>query len=43
MASFYIPARRRLVEASPTYFPFGGKLARSALEDYRGSQNPVKV
>ena len=38
MDVFISPARRRLVESFPCYFPFGRKHPQNALKDYRGSQ-----
>ncbi len=44
MAMFISPARRRLVESFPCYFPFGGKQTRNVLKDFKGSQQKeIKV
>ena len=36
---FISPARRRLVENTPLYFPFGGKQTRNILRDFKGSHS----
>lgn len=37
------PARRCLVENAQFYFPFGEKLTRNVLKDYKGCQKNLKV
>lgn len=39
MFSFISPSRRSYVENGPIYYPFGGKLSRNVLKDYKGPQN----
>ena len=36
-------ARRCLEENATSYYPFGVKLSRSALQEYRGCEKTVKV
>lgn len=39
MEIFISPARRRMVENNPLYFPFGGKQSRNILRDFKGPQS----
>lgn len=39
MEMFISPARRRMVENTPLYFPFGGKQTRNILRDFKGSHS----
>jgi hypothetical protein len=39
MEIFISPARRRMVENNPLYFPFGGKQSRNILRDFKGSMS----
>lgn len=39
MEIFISPARRRMVENNPLYFPFGDKQSRNILRDFKGPQS----
>ena len=43
MAGIMSLSRTRLVNKCPLYYPFGGKIARNVLQDYKGAKKEVKV